>query len=79
MKVVYPRAKHKAISSQLALSSFGLLSLKTRFPKEEGTSNEVMKRRACIMVLCRYIGACVELYRVAKKLYSFGLIPNIAL
>ena len=40
MKVVYPGAKHKAISSQLALSSFGLLSLKTRFPREEGTSNE---------------------------------------
>ncbi|KXB71643.1 hypothetical protein HMPREF3185_01932 [Porphyromonas somerae] len=40
MKVVPPRAKHKAISSQFALSSFGLLSLRLRFPREEGTSNE---------------------------------------
>ena len=34
------RPLRKAISSQLALSSFELLSLKTRFPREEGTSNE---------------------------------------
>ena len=36
----YMRPLRKALSSQLALSSFGLLSLKTPILREEGTSNE---------------------------------------
>ena len=38
----YMRPLRKALSSQLALSSFGLLSLKTPILREEGTSNEEM-------------------------------------
>ena len=54
----------KAISSQLALSSFELLSLKTPIFEGEGTSNEEVVLRN---ILYRYMGTCVELYRMAKK------------
>ena len=38
-----------------------------------------MKRRACIMVLCRYMGACAELYRVAKKAIQLCDVTHIRL
>ena len=49
----------KAISSQLALSSFGLLSLRLRFPRREGTSNEGVELHNG---LNRYMSTWVELY-----------------
>ena len=58
------RPLRKAISSQLTLSSFELLSLRLRFSREEGTSNEEVGLRKG---LYRYMGACVELYRMAKN------------
>ena len=54
----------KALSSQLALSSFELLSLKTPIFEGEGTSNEEVGLRN---ILYRYMSAGAELYRIAKK------------
>ncbi|KXB72078.1 hypothetical protein HMPREF3185_01810 [Porphyromonas somerae] len=54
----------KAISSQLTLSSFELLSLRLRFSREEGTSNEEMVLHNGLMY---WVGMWGELYRMAKK------------
>ena len=59
------RPLRKAISSQLALFSFELLSLKTPIFKGEGTSNEEVGLRNGSIY--RYMGAWVELYRMAEK------------
>ena len=58
------RPLRKAISSQLALFSFDRLSLKTPIFEGEGTSNEEVVLRN---ILYRYMGTCVELYRMAKN------------
>ena len=55
----------KAIPSQLALSSFELLNLKAPIFEERRSSNgEVGLRNSPIY---RYMGAWVELYRMAKQ------------
>ena len=58
------RPLRKTISSQLALSSFEHLSLKAPIFEGEGTSNEEVVLRN---ILYRYMGTCVELYRMAKN------------
>ena len=58
------RPLRKAISSQLALSSIELLSLKPLISEEEGTSNEDV---GLSNGLHRYMSTWVELYRMAKK------------
>ena len=60
----YMRPLRKALSSQLALSSFGLLSLKTPILREEGTSNEEVGLHNG---LNRDMGTWVELYRMTKN------------
>ena len=54
----------KAISSQLALFAFERLSLKAPIFEGEGTSNEEVVLRN---ILYRYMGTCVELYRMVKN------------
>ena len=54
----------KAIPSQLALFSFERFSLKAPIFEGEGTSNEEVVLRN---LLCRYMGTCVELYRMVKN------------
>ena len=58
------RPLRKAISSQLALFAFERLSLKAPIFEGEGTSNEEVVLRN---ILYRYMGTCVELYRMAKN------------
>ena len=58
------RPLRKAISSQLALFAFERFSLKAPIFEGEGTSNEEVVLRN---ILYRYMGTCVELYRMAKK------------
>ena len=55
----------KALSSQLALSSFEHLSLKTLIFEAEGTSNEEVGLRNGLIYW--YMDVWVELYRMAKK------------
>ena len=59
------RLLRKAISSQLALLSFELLSLKTSI--FEGKEVRVMKRWSCAMVSIGIWMCEVELYRMAKN------------
>ena len=58
------RPLRKAISSQLTLFSFERLSLKAPIFEGEGTNNEEVVLRN---ILYRYMGMCVELYRMAKN------------
>ena len=58
------RPLRKAFSSQLALFAFERLSLKAPIFEGEGTSNEELVLRN---ILYRYMGTCVELYRMAKN------------
>ena len=63
----------KALSSQLALSSFELLSLKTLIFEAEGTSNEEVGLRNGLIIGIWVRGQSYIGWR--RKLYSFGLIP----
>ena len=77
MKVVPPQAKHKAISSQFALSSFGLLSLRLRFPREEGTSNEGVGLHNGLIIGIWYVGRAI--LGMVKEAIQLWTDPHIAL